>query len=68
MVQRRIMKSRKTLKHQALIQESISQLTSRFKPAVGDIKKAIETLIEKDYIQRQDGSRDVFEYLYVLLC
>ncbi|KAG0145520.1 hypothetical protein CROQUDRAFT_658586 [Cronartium quercuum f. sp. fusiforme G11] len=59
----RIMKSRKTLKHQALIQESISQLTSRFKPSVSDIKKAIETLIEKEYIQRQEGSRDVFEYL-----
>lgn len=59
----RIMKSRKTLKHQALIQESIGQLASRFKPSVGDIKKAIETLIEKEYVQRQEGSRDVFEYL-----
>ncbi|CAH7668213.1 Cullin 1 [Phakopsora pachyrhizi] len=59
----RIMKSRKTLKHNALIAESISQLASRFKPVVGDIKKAIETLIEKEYIQRQEGSRDMFEYL-----
>ncbi|PLW07885.1 hypothetical protein PCANC_07910 [Puccinia coronata f. sp. avenae] len=59
----RIMKSRKTLKHQALIQESIGQLASRFKPSVVDIKKAIETLIEKEYMQRQEGSRDVFEYL-----
>ena len=61
------MKSRKTLKHQALIQESIGQLAPRFKPSVVDIKKAIETLIEKEYVQRQEGSRDVFEYLYVFL-
>ncbi|KAH9447493.1 hypothetical protein Pst134EB_021510 [Puccinia striiformis f. sp. tritici] len=61
----RIMKSRKTLKHQALIQESIGQLASRFKPSVVDIKKAIEVLIEKEYVQRQKDSRDVFEYVYV---
>ncbi|POV98267.1 hypothetical protein PSHT_14120, partial [Puccinia striiformis] len=59
----RIMKSRKTLKHQALIQESIGQLASRFKPSVVDIKKAIEVLIEKEYVQRQKDSRDVFEYV-----
>ena len=55
----RIMKARKTLKNQVLIQEVISQLSQRFTPKIPDIKKAIETLLEKEYIARVGGQRDV---------
>lgn len=60
----RIMKARKTLKNQALIQEVISQISQRFTPKIPDIKKAIETLLEKEYIERAEGQRDVSVYYF----
>ncbi|KAJ7654913.1 Cullin [Mycena rosella] len=60
----RIMKARKTMKNQALIQEVISQISQRFAPKIPDIKKAIETLLEKEYIERVDStSKDTFAYV-----
>ncbi|KAJ7202549.1 Cullin [Mycena pura] len=59
----RIMKARKTMKNQALIQEVISQISQRFAPKIPDIKKAIETLLEKEYMERVDGSKDTFAYV-----
>ncbi|KAJ7455823.1 Cullin [Mycena latifolia] len=59
----RIMKARKTMKNQALIQVVISQISQRFAPKIPDIKKAIETLLEKEYIERVDGSKDTFAYV-----
>ncbi|KAJ7263867.1 Cullin [Mycena rebaudengoi] len=56
----RIMKARKTMKHQPLIQEVTAQ---RFTPQIPDIKKPLETLLEKEYIARVDGSRDAFAYV-----
>jgi cullin 1 len=47
------------LKNQALIAEVVSQISQRFTPKVADIKKAIETLLEKEYIERAEGQRDV---------
>ncbi|GLI72057.1 ubiquitin ligase (cullin) of SCF [Penicillium ochrochloron] len=51
----RIMKSRKKMKHVQLVNEVIQQVKSRFPPKVQDIKKNIEALMEKDYIERLDG-------------
>lgn len=59
----RIMKSRKVLKHNALIQEVISQSSARFTPSIAMIKKCIEALIDKQYIERREGSKDEYTYM-----
>ncbi|KAI1794850.1 Cullin-domain-containing protein [Ganoderma leucocontextum] len=59
----RIMKARKTMKNQALIQEVIQQISQRFTPKIPDIKKAIDHLLEKEYIERVEGTRDTFAYV-----
>lgn len=51
----RIMKSRKKMKHVVLVQETITQIKGRFTPKISDIKKMIDGLIEKEYLERLDN-------------
>ena len=41
------MKSRKQLKHGALVTATVEQLSARFSPKIADIKKAVDTLLDK---------------------
>jgi cullin 1 len=50
----RIMKSRKQLSHNILMQEIMMQVHT-FKPTSKLIKKAIEDLIEREYLERDDS-------------
>ncbi|KAJ0425429.1 hypothetical protein BJY00DRAFT_298514 [Aspergillus carlsbadensis] len=56
----RIMKSRKTISHAELVSEVISATKSRGELDVTDIKKNIERLIEKDYMEREGQTRYVY--------
>jgi len=59
----RIMKTRKTMLHQQLINEVISQLASRFRPAIPLIKQSINSLIEREFLKRDETDRDKYEYI-----
>ncbi|KAK9462827.1 Cullin [Lipomyces oligophaga] len=59
----RIMKARKTLEHNILVSEVTAQLATRFKPDAVLIKKRIDAMLEREYIERSTDSRQVYNYL-----
>ncbi|XP_031121416.1 cullin-1-like [Ipomoea triloba] len=59
----RIMKSRKVLGYQQLVMECVEQLGRMFKPDVKAIKKRIEDLITRDYLERDKDNPNMFKYL-----
>ncbi|KAH0660876.1 cullin-1-like [Solanum tuberosum] len=59
----RIMKSRKVLPHQQLVLECVEQLSRMFKPDFKAIKKRIEDLITRDYLERDKENPNLFKYL-----
>jgi len=58
----RVMKIRKSIGHQQLIAEVLSQL-SFFKPHPKVIKRRIEALIDREYIERSRDDTNVYNYL-----
>jgi len=57
------MKMRKSATYAALIQEVIDQCQARFKPSVPHIKKCIEELIDKGYMERQEDDKSRLLYV-----
>nr|CAG4641482.1 EOG090X01NX [Eurycercus lamellatus] len=57
----RIMKMRKTLTHNLLITELYNQLNFPVKPA--DLKKRIESLIDRDYMERDKDNGNQYNYV-----
>ncbi|KAF7809140.1 cullin-3A-like isoform X1 [Senna tora] len=59
----RIMKSRKQLDHNNLIAEVTKQLQSRFLANPTEVKKRIESLIEREFLERDESDRKLYRYL-----
>lgn len=58
----RIMKARKTEKHNQLLEDVMRQITL-FLPQPQMIKQRIESLIEREYLKRDDADRSKYIYL-----
>mmetsp|Transcript_24421 Transcript_24421/g.53296 ORF Transcript_24421/g.53296 Transcript_24421/m.53296 type:complete len:740 (-) Transcript_24421:186-2405(-) len=59
----RIMKARRVLDHNNVISEVTKQLSPRFMPNPSIIKKRIESLIEREFLERDRTDRRLYRYL-----
>jgi hypothetical protein len=59
----RVMKSRKELDHKTLVNEVILILAARFAPKPAIIKKQIESLIAREYLERTGEGSSAYRYL-----
>ncbi|KAJ1994481.1 hypothetical protein H4R33_000266 [Dimargaris cristalligena] len=59
----RIMKTRRQLSHNQLVAEVIQMGQQRFRPDVPLVKKCVEQLINKEYIERDENNRDMYVYV-----
>lgn len=59
-------RARKELAHNHLISEVVTVLTGRFKPDIPMVKKRIEDLIAREYLERADdtdATQQTYRYL-----
>ena len=59
----RIMKSRRSLTHNELIIEATDQLKLRFQPDPTLIKRCIDSLLEHEYLKRDNENRNIYHYV-----
>ena len=59
----RVMKSRGVITHALLVGEVIKQVSAFFVPTPQEIKTRIESLIERDYMERSEDHQDKYEYV-----
>lgn len=57
----RIMKARKSLQHNLLINEVVQQSHQRFSAKIADIKKCIDELVNREYLKRNEDQ--TYDYL-----
>ncbi|TFK66160.1 Cullin-domain-containing protein [Pluteus cervinus] len=57
-----LVRRRPNIPHQTLICESVHALSQKRTPKIPEIKKAIEVLIEKEYIERVDNKTGIVMY------
>jgi cullin 2 len=57
------MKTRKLLTYQLLIKEVVEQSKARFSPSIPMIKKCIEELMEKQYLERDQTDTSRLSYI-----
>jgi cullin 3 len=59
----KVMKARRKLEHNALIAEATKILSQKFNPDPSMIKKRIESLIEREYMERDTDDRRFYKYI-----
>ena len=59
----RIMKAKKKMTLQLLIDAVVTDVNKRFPPDVKEIKKRMESLIEREFLRRDDDDRNMLHYV-----
>lgn len=57
------MKARKQLMYEQLKAETIEAVKKHFVPDVSSIKKRIESLVEQDYLKRDEEETNMYVYV-----
>ena len=59
----KVMKTRRKIEHNALIAEATKILSTKFNPDPSMIKKRIESLIDREYMERDNEDRRFYKYI-----
>jgi cullin 3 len=59
----KVMKTRRKMEHNALVAEATKLLSQKFSPDPIMIKKRIESLIDRDYMERDTDDRRFYKYI-----
>lgn len=59
----RVMKTHRVMEHQKLVMEVTSQLVGRFHPNPQDIKRRIESLVDREFLERKVEQRQTYHYI-----
>ena len=59
----KVMKTRRKIEHNALILEATKILQQKFSPDPSMIKKRIESLIDREYMERDNEDRRFYKYI-----
>lgn len=59
----KVMKTRRRIEHNALLTECTKILSAKFNPDMTMIKKRIESLIDREYLERDPDDRKFYKYI-----